>query len=332
MPLPPELQLPIAAAAGILLLVLVAEKFHERRAKVVAYLATGPRGRPRAWVRWAPVTRAVALSVMAWALTTLYFTHGAAYLRSDDAADRREAARHLVFIADLSPSMQLKDAGPGGDQMRAARMYDVVDALLQRIEGDVVYSVIGFYTDAMPVILDAKDTNLVRNVFNGLPMWYAMEAGKTDLGTGVRKSLEHLIRYTKASATVFICTDGDTIELGAIPKTPPSVRKVYVLGVGDPHQGTFIDDHMSRQDAAMLGTLAGRLRGQYIDVNEKHVPTPSLGALALGAGTEKRRYGLADYAIAAFAAAATVLAVIPLLLEYAGSDWKAVRVARAEIP
>ena len=60
---------------------------------------------------------------------------------------------------------------------------------------------------------------------------------------------------------MFLLSDGDAIELGAIPKPPASVRDVYVLGVGDPNQGTFIDDHVSRQDASILGTLAGRLRG-----------------------------------------------------------------------
>jgi Ca-activated chloride channel family protein len=227
--------------------------------------------------------------------------------------------------------MTLRDAGPKGDMTRAERSYQVVDAILERLDRDVVYSVIGFYTDAMPMVVDARDGELVRNIFNGLPVWYAMEPGKTELGIGIRKTLEHLIEYPKGSATVFICTDGDTMDLGVIPKPPASVADVYVLGVGDPQRGTFIDDHMSRQDASVLRTVAGRLRGEYFDVNQKHVPTLSLGTLAAGVGGKKAHYGLVDWAIFVFVAAAAVLALIPLLLEHFGSDWKAVRVDRSHL-
>ena len=50
MPLFFQLQLPLALAAGVVLLVLLAERLHERRCRVVAHLATGPTGRPRRWV------------------------------------------------------------------------------------------------------------------------------------------------------------------------------------------------------------------------------------------------------------------------------------------
>ena len=322
------LQLPLAVGAGVVLLVLLAERLHERRCRVVAHLATGPAGRPRRWVHWVGSAKALALGAMAWSLLTLCYVGGAGYGGGRPAEERRAHRQHIVFVADLSPSMHLRDAGPSRDQTRIQRLHEAVDAILRRIDGDVVYSVIGFYTDAMPVIVDSEDAELVRNVFNGLPIWLAMKPGKTDLGTGIRKALEHLSGYPRDSTTVFICTDGDTIELGSIPKPPPAARDVYVLGVGDPHQGTFIDGHMSRQDAALLSTLAGRLRGRYLDVNEKHVPTLTLGALALGFPATKSRFELIDLAIVVFATAAAVPALIPLLLEHFGSDWRAVRVVR----
>jgi Ca-activated chloride channel homolog len=323
MPPTASLPLPLLAALGALLLVLLAETLHQRRCRVAARLATGPAGRPRRWVGAVAAVRAAALAAMAWALVTLYYHSGGGY-RSQDRAEGQENRQHIVFVADLSPSMQLKDAGPGRDKTRAQRMHDVVDAILQRVGGDVIYTVMAFYTDAMPVILDAEDAELVRNVFDGLPIWYAMQPGKTDLGTGVRKSLEELSRYPKGSTTVFVCTDGDTVALGTIPKPPPAVSDVYVLGVGDPRQGTFIDGHHSRQDASELGTVAGRLRGQYIDVNEKHVSTLALGALATDAGAAKSNFGLVELAIIVMAVAAGVHALIPVMLELFGSDWKAV--------
>lgn len=41
----------------------------------------------------------------------------------------------------------------------------------------------------LPVVVDTKDAELVRNVFNGRPVWYVMKSGKTDLGIGVRRTL-----------------------------------------------------------------------------------------------------------------------------------------------
>lgn len=329
MALPIEFQVPIAVAVAVFLLSLAAEKLHGHRFGVVARLAAGPAGRPRRWVAGVPITKALALGSMAWALATLYYAGGGMFHTRDDTENRREHRRHVVFVADLSPSMLIEDAGPDGDMTRAKRIHEVVDGILRRIDSDLIYSVIAFYTDAMQVIVDARDAELVRNVFNGLPVWYVMQEGKTDLGTGVRTTLDFLQDYPEQSTIVFICTDGDTVSLGAIPKPPASVRDVYVLGVGDPDHGTFIDGHMSRQDAAVLRTLAGRLRGEYLDVNEKHVSTLSLGTLAMGVGGGKIGYGLVDYAVFVFAAAAVVYAMIPVLLEYFGSDWKAVRVDRS---
>jgi len=331
MRLPLDFQIPIAAAAGVFLLVLAAEKLHERRCRAVARLAAGPTGAPRRWVRGVPFIKALALSAMAWSLTTLLFGTGGVFQAEQGTEDRRESKRHVVFVADLSPSMLLEDAGPKGDVPRSERAHQVVDGILRRLDGDVVYSVIAFYTDALPVVVDAKDAELVRNVYNGLPLWYVMTPGKTDLGSGVRRTLEHLTDYPEDSTTVFLLTDGDAIDLGVVPKPPKSVREVYVLGVGDPDQGTFIDDHMSRQNASMLGTLAGRLRGKYVDVNEKHITTLALGSLARGSGATKTSYGLVDVAIFVFAAAAIAHLMIPIALEYFGSDWKMVRVARPAV-
>lgn len=328
MRLPLEYQIPLAAAAGVFLLVLAAEKLHERRCRAVARLAVGPTGRPRRWVRYVPLVRASSLAAMAWSLSTLLFGSGGAFRADEGSEDRREAPRHAVFVADLSPSMLLQDAGAKRALTRSQRAGEVVDGILQRLDGDVVFSVIVFYTDALPVIVDAKDAELVRNVFHGLPVWYVMKPGKTDLGTGVRKALEHLADYPDGSTTVFLLTDGDATDLGVIPKPPPAVRDVYVLGVGDPNQGTFIDDHVSRQDASLLGTLAGRLRGKYVDANTKHVTTLALGPLARGSGGTKTAFGLTDLAIFVLAAAAAVHALVPVALEYFGSNWRAVRVSR----
>ena len=327
-PLPLALQIPLAAAVAVTVLVWAAEKLHQRRCRVVAHLASGPRGRLRRWVSLVPLVRALALGCLAWGLTTLLFCSGGSFAQHDESVPGQSGGRQVVFVADLSPSMMLTDAGPQGDQTRAQRLRDVVDMILSRLDGDLRFSVLAFYTEARPVVADARDPELVRNVFNGLPVWYVMKAGKTDLGAGVREALKFLADYPDDTATVFIGTDGDSLDLGPLPKRPGALREVYVLGVGDPQRGTFIDGHMSRQEVSALQKLAGRLRGQYLDVNEKHVSTLALGDLAMGVGTPRSGLNLTDLAIFILTLGALVQALLPVLLEYLGTDWKAIRARR----
>lgn len=331
-PIPLELQIPLGAAVAVGVLTWIGEKLHQRRCQNVLHLATGPVGRLRWWVRGVPLLRAISLAGITWGLVTLVLCTGGVFAERTDSDRDNDAARRIVFVADLSPSMALTDAGPKGDQSRAQRARDVVDAILSRLNGDLRFSVIAFYTEARPVITDARDPELVRNVFDGLPVWYVMKAGKTDLGAGVRETLKLLADFPERSATVFLCTDGDTPDLGVIPKPPGSLRDLYVLGVGDPQRGTFLDGHMSRQEVATLQKLAGRLRGQYLDVNEKHVSTLSLGDLVMSVGAKREGFRLTDWAIVVLAAAAAVQALLPVLLEYGGASWKPVRRPEAVSP
>ena len=232
-PLPLALQVPLAAALAVTVLTWVAEKLHQRRCRVVAHLASGPSGRLRRWVSVVPLVRALALGCLAWGLATLLFCSGGIFAQREAAAPGRSGGRQIVFVADLSPSMMLADAGPKGDQTRAQRLRDVVDAILSRLDGDLRFSVLAFYTTARPVVADARDPELVRNVFNGLPVWYVMKAGKTDLGAAVRETLKFLEDYPDDTATVFLGTDGDSVDLGPLPKPPGRTpRRVCVGGGG----------------------------------------------------------------------------------------------------
>ncbi len=77
------------------------------------------------------------------------------------SGDSKEATR-LIFLADLSPSMYLKDAGKDGSQTRQERMKDVVDGILDRVSGNLRFGVIAFYTESLPVVMEARDPELVR--------------------------------------------------------------------------------------------------------------------------------------------------------------------------
>ena len=126
----------LLAALTTLLLVSLAEWMHAGRIRVSARLAFGPQG-ARAWTHAVPLLRGASLAAFAWGLTTLLMLKLEA---PDEAAakERHDAeATRLVFVADLSPSMYLPDAGPDGTMTRHDRMRDVVEGILQRVSGNL---------------------------------------------------------------------------------------------------------------------------------------------------------------------------------------------------
>ena len=317
---------PLLAAASVFVLTALAEWWHARKVARLARLAFGPAAAARAWTKAVPCLRVLALAAFAWGLAVMYQLHMAA---GKDGRPQPKESPRLIFVADLSPSMLLKDAGPDGKQTRRERMREEVESILMRVGGDLRYGVIGFYTDAKPVVMDARDPELVRNVFNGLPISYVMKAGSTDLGTAVSAAVKHVAAMPERSVRLVIFTDGDTTPLQPIPPRPASVAQVLVLGVGNPRKGSFIDGHQSRQDPDVLRSLAGALRGEYLDINEKHLPTPKLGDLVVVTPPPHRGLTLEEWALLAMAVGAAVLALLPAALEWAGTDWRVTAPRRA---
>lgn len=321
--------IPLLTALAVLLLALLAEWLHARRIRAVGRLAFGPAGRPHAWTRVVPLLRSLAFAAFAWGLVTLFMLKLAERDGGDRPSDNKTATR-LMFVADLSPSMYLTDAGPEGKLTRHARMREVVDGILQRVSGNLRYGVIGFWTESQPVVMEARDPELVRNVFNGLPLSYAMRDGPTDLGKAINEAVKLVADFPDGSTRLIVVTDGDCVSLAPIAPRPKSVKEIFVLGVGNPHKGTFIDGHLSRQEGDTLRTVASALLGAYVDVNEKHLSTEALGDLVVTTAPPQRGWTREELAVLAMVLGALVLALIPVALEYLGSDWKAVRPERDE--
>jgi Ca-activated chloride channel family protein len=218
--------------------------------------------------------------------------------------------------------MFLVDAGPDGTLTRHARMREVVDGILRRVSGNLRFGVIAFYTESLPVVMEARDPALVRNVFDGLPLTYAMPQGQTDLGTAVNAALKLVADFPKGSTRLIILTDGDSADLVPIDPRPASVKELFVLGVGNPNKGTYIDGHQSRQESDTLDRLATTLLGSYENVNEKHLATDALGDLVVPLALPDRGLSLEKWAVVAMMAGATILALIPVALEFFGTDWR----------
>lgn len=316
---------PIFIAAVAAFLVLVGEVIHSRRIRRVRSLAFGPGGKPAAWTHGVPLLRTLAAGLLAWGLSTLLFD---VKPKTHQLGERKEGEwRHLILVLDVSPSMRLEDAGPEGIQSRTHRARDVLGSIFSRVAiGQYKISVIATYTGALPVVMDTTDSEVVTNVLSDLPMHFAFRSGETRLFDGLEEAAKISKPWRKDSTTVIIASDGDTVPPTGMPKMPASVSGVLVVGVGDPAKGSFIGGRNSRQDVSALRQIALRLGGAYHDGNKSQVASSVLEMVTAEADRNRLlKLSRREYALLATAVGALILALIPLLLQFFGSRWAAVR-------
>ena len=316
------------AATGSAVLAAAGEWLHARRVARLSRLAFGPAGHPRRWTRLAPPLRVLALAGCVWSLITLI-----AYNNLSRDRDRQAAGtRHLMIMLDVSPSMQLADAGESGEQRRAVRAAEVLKSVLNRVPGDNVrFSAASFYSEARMLARECQDRELMVHFAADVPFYYTYKPGKTDLLKSLNQAGDFIRDWPRKSATLLVISDGDSVPPAGLQPMPSAVAEVLVAGVGDPGRGTFIDGHLSRQDTATLSQLARRLGGKYFDANTRQIPSDAL--LKLTADDPRAAKWRTDrrlVALAVLGMSAALLCLLPLLLEYFGSAWKAVRPADAD--
>ena len=279
---PNYVALPLAAVA--LIASAWAERIHAGRCRAVGRLAFGPTGEPRRWTGLAGPLRVLAATALAWGLAILAVSPSEALdtTGSEEGETLPEDLQRVILLLDVSPSMAITDSGEKRDLERRQRVLQVIEAIFPRISlGRTRFSIVAFFTSARPVVVDARDTAVIRNVLDNLPLVWAFEPGKTNVIEGLQAAADMARDWTPGSTTLILCTDGDTVDFSQIPKLPRSIRQVQIFAVGDPVRGTFIDGHDSRQQAGVLRRLAAEMGGSYYDVNTRHVPTSALAELAI---------------------------------------------------
>ena len=305
--------LPEKAAALMFALTLVAEWLHGRRTRQLSYLAFGPTGKPRTWTRMVPWIRCLGLSAVVWGWMTLVGMAPKVFT----PREREEHEFHRLVIAlDVSPSMQLKDAGLNSDKTRAQRAGALLESALTRMALDQIrMSLIAVYNGAKRVVVDTRDADVIRNILNDLPMDQAFESGQTQLFAGIQEAADLAREWDKDSATLAIVSDGDTVPETGMPTLPPSIGQVLVVGVGNARTGTYIDGRLSRQDQSTLRQIARRLGGVYHDGNFAHLPTETLKALSESLPLkEEMQYGNREWALAALVLGTLALVGTPVAL------------------
>lgn len=320
--------LTMLVAVLVVLLTALAEYWHIRQMQTMTRLAFGPAGGPRAWTKAVPVLRVVACGLLAWGLMILAFSEPDLLASTSGDNGQQEETdpadiQRVVLVLDVSPSMNAEDAGAYQKVRRRDRVMEVVEGVLARIAlSRTRFSVVVFFTSARPVVVDATDTNVVRNILDNLPLVWSFEPGETRLLDGLEVAGELAKDWPPASTTMFLCTDGDTVDFNQIPNLPRSIRKVEILAVGDPLVSTRVGAHESRQQAAVLRRLAAEVGGTYHNVNRRHMSTEALADLArVPPPPPATGLQIKDIARIAIAIGAIVLGLLPVLLQYFGSAW-----------
>jgi Ca-activated chloride channel family protein len=303
------------------LLALLAEYLHARKTRRVATLSFGPTRRPAAWTRITPLLRAVALALLTWGLATLYVIDPKPR-QAKSIADKD--MKRLLLVLDVSPSMDITDAGPTLSQTRSKRAAELVQSILGRVILDQTrVTIVAVYNGALPVVIDTKDHAVIKNILNDLPLEHAFDFGKTKLLDGIREAFNIAKPWREKSTTLLVVSDGDTVPDAGMPDLPRSIAQTLVIGVGDSRGGKFIDGHTSRQDASTLHQLATRLRGVYHDGNEKHLPSETFTSLAEAVPMRADdKIGKREFALASVAFGGIMLTGVPVALALFGTNWK----------
>jgi len=75
-----------------------------------------------------------------------------------------------MVLLDVSPSMELADAGEGGGQTRRDRAAVLLKSVLDRANSDrVKVTMACFYSDAMLLVKECTDRELIWNFADNLP-------------------------------------------------------------------------------------------------------------------------------------------------------------------
>ncbi|MEY3232593.1 MAG: hypothetical protein RL689_2682 [Planctomycetota bacterium] len=308
----------LAIAAGCLAVAVIGERLHAARVARVARLAFGPTGEPAAWTMLAPAARCAGVFLLAWGSVTLAMHDPVEAEVTPDA----KASRQLLVCLDVSPSMQVADAGPDAEKVtRAAWAGKVFRGILDRIDMKTTrITLVVFYSKALVVLEQTTDKNVIANMLDGLPMHVGFDAGPTDMAAGLRECMRLAKPWDRKTATLVVIGDGD-VEQGAASigslALPPSIADTIVIGVGDPSRATLVSGHSSRQDAWTLKQVAAKFGGIYHDGNRLHLPSSVLDGLTMLSPRSGWTLGLREAALLATAVGAAMVAGIgPLLAAF----------------
>ena len=293
----------------------IAERMHARRVRQIARLAFGPSGRALVLCATLQVLRPIAIACGVFGAIVLMQYDPVQVERSPTKA----ASRHLLICMDVSPSMQIADSGPESTKVsRALWSGRLMQGVLDRIDmQNTRISLVAYYTDALVILEDTFDKEVIRNALDGLPLYAGFKPGATDMRKGVQTALELARKWPENSATLIVVGDGDHQHQVDSLRVPVSIADTIVVGVGDPDRATIINGHSSRQDSLSLRQLAARLGGYYHQGNTRHLPSEVIDQLSMLSPRVTEQLSLREVALWSLIFSCVCLGVLtPILLAF----------------
>ena len=304
-------------------------------------LLLGPRPLPRLLVQRLPKRRvgAVVLRLAALALLGL----GAAGPQWGREAVRRQSqGSDIVFVIDVSASMQTRDVPPS--RMEEARRE--AEALLGRLQGSRI-GIVAFAGDAVRLCPLTLDQAAARLTLETIGPGTVSEPG-TDLGLALRNALKLLPAGRRDEQAMVVWTDGEDLE-GHAREAIEDVRRsglhVFVVGVGTPAgdvipmldvSGVTVDVKRdengaivrSRLDEGLLRELARATRGSYFSASRSGGELVRLAGSLASLARSRRGTRLVERPVARFPLCA-LLAAGGLALYFVSPRRRVVRRAAA---
>jgi Ca-activated chloride channel family protein len=274
-------------------------------------LAFGPGGSPPARVSWLAPVRVGGVLLLIWGFLTALANGPPRFASLREAATDEEP--RVVILLDVSPSMDIEDAGPAENMSRRSWGATVLWQRLSRMPaGQVRISVVAFYTSAKPIVVDARDPGLIRHLLYAVPLRQVFEHGITYLGPGLEAVTDLVRDWPPRSASLIVLTDGGDVEPQAVAR-PPAIKDVWVVGVGSQH-GILHDGQPSFQECACLKEIADHLGGIYNNCNgaeaDERMLEPLWHYFQAAAGRPSRRRTAALAALFG----GVLLSAVPLML------------------
>ncbi len=232
-----------------------------------------------------------------------------------------------IIAIDVSNSMLANDVRPSRLDKAKMLFSNMIDGMRDDKVGVVAFAGEGFVQ--LPITNDYVSAKMFLDQIN--PSLIRMQG--TDIGEAINLSMKCFTQKKDVSRAIFLITDGEDHEGGAVEAAKAAAKKgihVYVLGIGSPEgahvpiPGTgqyFIDDKgepvVSRLNEGMCRELATAGNGAYIYVNNSSSAQEDLSKYVdklSKANLETTVYSEYDEQFQGFIVLALVLLLIDVLL------------------
>lgn len=185
-------------------------------------------------------------------------------------------SRNVVVAIDVSRSMLAEDVRPNRLERVKADVSDLISSL-----GDDRCALVAFRRIGVALCPLTNDRAFLRSALESLTP-DSVERGATDLGSGIRESLNILDPAADDHNAIILISDGADLRNGALDAALLAKKrgvKVFTVGIGDPLHGVTVvaENGQGVQNPTTVRLEEGPLRAIAETTGARYVPLATLG-------------------------------------------------------